>query len=290
MSNNLDQLKSYDFKFKKSLTSKQKDAFKAIIKTKSSKPILLNGITGSGKTEVYARVIAESVQNNQGVLILTPEIALTPQLSAYLKDIFNDQVETYHSGVTPKRRYEIWEKARSGETKIYVGTRSAVLLPIKNLGLIIVDEEHDQSYKQAEGFKFSGRDLAIKRAQIENIPVFLGSATPSLQTLKLVKEKKFKKFDLLRRVDGKKPPKLIPLDISDSPLLGGIAIQTMSIIEAAINKGEQVLIFLNRRGFAPLYECDNCGWVAKCSSCESNLVFHKSKNRLISKGNLWRRT
>ena len=146
--------KKYDFKFKKSLTSKQKDAFKAIIKTKSSKPILLNGITGSGKTEVYARVIAESVQNNQGVLILTPEIALTPQLSAYLKDIFNDQVETYHSGVTPKRRYEIWEKARSGETKIYVGTRSAVLLPIKNLGLIIVDEEHDQSYKQNEGLLF----------------------------------------------------------------------------------------------------------------------------------------
>ena len=144
---------------------------------------MLNGITGSGKTEVYARVIAESVQNNQGVLILTPEIALTPQLSAYLKDIFNDQVETYHSGVTPKRRYEIWEKARSGETKIYVGTRSAVLLPIKNLGLIIVDEEHDQSYKQNEGLLFSARDLAIKRADLLKIPIILGSGTPSLRRL-----------------------------------------------------------------------------------------------------------
>ena len=182
---------------------------------------------------------------------------------------------------TPNQRLKVWLRSKFGGIRIVIGTRSSVLMPLKNLGAIIIDEEHDQSYKQAEGFKFSGRDLAIKRAQIENIPVFLGSATPSLQTLKLVKEKKFKKFDLLRRVDGKKPPKLIPLDISDSPLLGGIAIQTMSIIEAAINKGEQVLIFLNRRGFAPLYECDNCGWVAKCSSCESNLVFHKSKNRLI---------
>ena len=149
------------------------------------------------------------------------------------------------------------------------------------MGAIIVDEEHDQSYKQADGFKFSGRDIAIKRSQIEDIPIFLGSATPSLQTLKLVKEKKYKKYDLLRRVDGKKPPKLIPLDISESSMLGGIAAQTMDIINSVIKRGEQVLIFINRRGFAPLYECNNCGWVAKCSSCESNLVFHKSKNRLI---------
>ena len=154
-------------------------------------------------------------------------------------------------------------------------------MPFFKLGLIIVDEEHDQSYKQADGFKFSGRDIAIKRSQIEDIPIFLGSATPSLQTLKLVKEKKYKKYDLLRRVDGKKPPKLIPLDISESSILGGIAAQTMDIINSVIKRGEQVLIFINRRGFAPLYECDNCGWVAKCSSCESNLVFHKSKNRLI---------
>ena len=123
--------------------------------------------------------------------------------------------------------------------------------------------------------------MAIKRAQLENIPIYLGSATPSLQTLKLVKEKKFKQVNLLNRIDGKKPPKLIPLDISNSPLIGGIAMQTMGIIQSTIAKGEQALIFINRRGFAPLYECDACGWVAKCNSCESNLVFHKSKNRLI---------
>ena len=214
-------------------------------------------------------------------MILVPEINLIPQLEKRFKDRFIGDIGVYHSRQTPNQRLKVWLRSKFGGIRIVIGTRSSVLMPLKNLGAIIIDEEHDQSYKQAEGFKFSGRDLAIKRAQIENIPVFLGSATPSLQTLKLVKEKKFKKFDLLRRVDGKKPPRLIPLDISDSPLLGGIAIQTMSIIEAAINKGEQVLIFLNRRGFAPLYECDNCGWVAKCSSCESNLVFHKSKNRLI---------
>ena len=155
--------------------------------------------------------------------------------------------------MTPGQRLKVWLRSKFGEIKIVIGTRSSVLMPLKNIGAIIVDEEHDQSYKQSEGFKFSGRDLAIKRAQLEDIPVYLGSATPSLQTLKLVKEKKYKKFDLLRRVDGKKPPKLIPLDITNSPLVGGIALETMSIIGSTIKKGEQVLIFINRRGFAPLY-------------------------------------
>ena len=250
-------------------------------KVEKFSPSLIYGVTGSGKTEIYLQLAEKFILQNKSILILVPEINLIPQLEKRFKDRFNGDIGVYHSRQTPNQRLKVWLRSKFGGIRIVIGTRSSVLMPLKNLGAIIIDEEHDQSYKQAEGFKFSGRDLAIKRAQIENIPVFLGSATPSLQTLKLVKEKKFKKFDLLRRVDGKKPPKLIPLDISDSPLLGGIAIQTMSIIEATINKGEQVLIFLNRRGFAPLYECDNCGWVAKCSSCESNLVFHKSKNRLI---------
>ena len=263
------------------LTKEQNINLSKLNKVKKFSPSLIYGVTGSGKTEIYLQLAEKFILQNKSILILVPEINLIPQLEKRFKDRFNGDIGVYHSRQTPNQRLKIWLRSKFGGIRIVIGTRSSVLMPLKNLGAIIIDEEHDQSYKQAEGFKFSGRDLAIKRAQIENIPVFLGSATPSLQTLKLVKEKKFKKFDLLRRVDGKKPPKLIPLDISDSPLLGGIAIQTMSIIEAAINKGEQVLIFLNRRGFAPLYECDNCGWVAKCSSCESNLVFHKSKNRLI---------
>ena len=263
------------------LTKEQNNNLFKHNKVEKFSPSLIYGVTGSGKTEIYLQLAEKFILQNKSILILVPEINLIPQLEKRFKDRFNGDIGVYHSRQTPNQRLKVWLRSKFGGIRIVIGTRSSVLMPLKNLGAIIIDEEHDQSYKQAEGFKFSGRDLAIKRAQIENIPVFLGSATPSLQTLKLVKEKKFKKFDLLRRVDGKKPPKLIPLDISDSPLLGGIAIQTMSIIEAAINKGEQVLIFLNRRGFAPLYECDNCGWVAKCSSCESNLVFHKSKNRLI---------
>ena len=263
------------------LTKEQNINLSKLNKVEKFSPSLIYGVTGSGKTEIYLQLAEKFILQNKSILILVPEINLIPQLEKRFKDRFNGDIGVYHSRQTPNQRLKVWLRSKFGGIRIVIGTRSSVLMPLKNLGAIIIDEEHDQSYKQAEGFKFSGRDLAIKRSQIENIPVFLGSATPSLQTLKLVKEKKFKKFDLLRRVDGKKPPKLIPLDISDSPLLGGIAIQTMSIIEAAINKGEQVLIFLNRRGFAPLYECDNCGWVAKCSSCESNLVFHKSKNRLI---------
>ncbi len=263
------------------LTNEQNINLSKLNKVEKFSPSLIYGVTGSGKTEIYLQLAEKFILQNKSILILVPEINLIPQLEKRFKDRFNGDIGVYHSRQTPNQRLKVWLRSKFGGIRIVIGTRSSVLMPLKNLGAIIIDEEHDQSYKQAEGFKFSGRDLAIKRAQIENIPVFLGSATPSLQTLKLVKEKKFKKFDLLRRVDGKKPPKLIPLDISDSPLIGGIAIQTMSIIEAAINKGEQVLIFLNRRGFAPLYECDNCGWVAKCSSCESNLVFHKSKNRLI---------
>jgi len=273
------KLNAKDKKFK--LTNEQNASLSKLNKIEEFNPSLIYGVTGSGKTEIYLQLAEKFIKRNKSILILVPEINLIPQLVKRFEDRFNGEIGIYHSRQTPNQRLKVWLRSKFGEIKIIIGTRSSVLMPLKNLGAIIIDEEHDQSYKQAEGFKFSGKDLAIKRAQLENIPVFLGSATPSLQTLKLVKEKKYKKFDLLRRVDGKKPPKLIPLDISDSPLLGGIAIQTMSIIETVINRGEQVLIFINRRGFAPLYECDNCGWVASCSSCESNLVFHKSKNRLI---------
>ena len=273
------KLNAKDKRFK--LTKEQNDNLSKLNKIEGFNPSLIYGVTGSGKTEIYLQLAEKFIKKNKSILVLVPEINLIPQLVKRFEDRFSGEIGIYHSRQTPNQRLKVWLKSKFGEIKIVIGTRSSVLMPLKNLGAIIIDEEHDHSYKQAEGFKFSGKDLAIKRAQLENIPIFLGSATPSLQTLKLVKEKKYKKFDLLRRVDGKKPPKLIPLDISDSTLLGGIAIQTMDIIEAAINRGEQVLIFINRRGFAPLYECDNCGWVASCSSCESNLVFHKSKNRLI---------
>ena len=263
------------------LTSEQESNLLKLEKLKKFKPCLIYGVTGSGKTEIYLRLAEKLVEEGKSILILVPEINLTPQLVSRFKDRFIGDIGVYHSRLTPNQRLKVWLRSKFGEIRIVIGTRSSVLMPLRNLGAIIVDEEHDQSYKQSEGFRFSGRDLAIKRAQLEDVPIFLGSATPSLQTLKLVQEKKYKKFDLLRRVDGKKPPKLIPLDINDSPLMGGLALQTITIIGETIEKGEQVLVFINRRGFAPLYECDGCGWVASCSECESNLVFHKSKNKLI---------
>ncbi len=273
------ELNEKDKNFK--LTKEQSTNLDKLNKINRFDPSLIYGVTGSGKTEIYLQLAEKLIQKNKSVLVLVPEINLIPQLEKRFKNRFCGDIGVYHSRQTSNQRLRVWLRSKFGEIKIVIGTRSSVLIPLKDLGAIIVDEEHDQSYKQADGFKFSGRDIAIKRSQIEDIPIFLGSATPSLQTLKLVKEKKYKKYDLLRRVDGKKPPKLIPLDISESSMLGGIAAQTMDIINSVIKRGEQVLIFINRRGFAPLYECDNCGWVAKCSSCESNLVFHKSKNRLI---------
>ena len=263
------------------LTDEQKSILLKLSKIRKFKPSLIYGVTGSGKTEIYLQLAEKFLLENKSILVLVPEINLIPQLVKRFQNRFDGDVGIYHSKQTPNQRLKVWLKSKFGDIKVVIGTRSSVLMPLQNLGAIIVDEEHDQSYKQSDGFKFSGRDLSIKRAQIENVPIFLGSATPSLQTLKLVKEKKYERYDLLRRVDGNKPPKLISLDITDTPLTGGIADESMEIIESFLNRGEQVLVFINRRGFAPLYECDNCGWVAKCNSCDSKLVYHKSKNRLI---------
>ena len=263
------------------LTDEQKSILLKLSKIRKFKPSLIYGVTGSGKTEIYLQLAEKFLLENKSILVLVPEINLIPQLAKRFQNRFDGDIGIYHSKQTPNQRLKVWLKSKFGDIKLVIGTRSSVLMPLQNLGAIIVDEEHDQSYKQSKGFKFSGRDLSIKRAQLENVPIFLGSATPSLQTLKLVKEKKYERYDLLRRVDGNKPPKLISLDITDTPLTGGIADESMEIIESVLNRGEQVLVFINRRGFAPLYECDNCGWVAKCNSCDSKLVYHKSKNRLI---------
>ena len=202
------------------LTKEQEINLTKLKKIKGFKPSLIYGVTGSGKTEIYLRLAEEIVKENKAILILVPEINLTPQLVSRFQNRFNGDIGVYHSRMTPGQRLKVWLRSKFGEIKIVIGTRSSVLMPLKNIGAIIVDEEHDQSYKQSEGFKFSGRDLAIKRAQLEDIPVYLGSATPLFKHLNLLKKKKYKKFDLLRRVDGKKPPKLIPLDITNSPLVG----------------------------------------------------------------------
>jgi len=190
-------------------------------------------------------------------------------------------VGIYHSKMTPSARYKAWKKFRNGEIKVIIGTRSAVMMPAPKLGLIIVDEEHDASYKQQEGFKFSARDIAIKRAQILKIPIILGSATPSLRTLKLVEEKKFETIKLTKRVTQKSPPKFSILDINEVKLISGLAPQSIEAIDQTLKQKKQAMIFINRRGFAPQFICSYCEWKAMCNSCDSSLVFHHQAARLI---------
>jgi len=267
--------------FQTALNSEQIKAVKFLNELIGFMPTLLHGVTGSGKTEVYIRCIYEQLLNNKSVLVLAPEIALTPQLESRVRNQFGDLVGIYHSKMTTSARYKAWKKFRSGELKVIIGTRSAVMMPAPKLGLIIVDEEHDASYKQQEGFKFSARDIAIKRAQIIKIPIILGSATPSLRTLKLVEEKKFQTVSLTKRVTQKSPPKFSILDINEVKLVSGLAPQAIEAISQTLTQKKQAMIFINRRGFAPQFICSYCDWKAMCNSCDSSLVFHHQAARLI---------
>ena len=267
--------------FETTLNSEQVKAVKFINKLQGFMPTLLYGVTGSGKTEIYIRCIYEKLLNNKSVLVLAPEIALTPQLESRVRNQFGDLVGIYHSKMTPTARYKVWKKFKNGEIKIIIGTRSAVMLPASKLGLIIVDEEHDASYKQQEGFKFSARDIAIKRAQTIKIPIILGSATPSLRTLKLVDDRKFQSISLTKRVTQKSPPKFSILDINEVNLVSGLAPQAIDAINRTLNQNKQAMIFINRRGFAPQFICSYCDWKAMCNSCDSSLVFHYQASRLI---------
>ena len=275
------EYKAFSNDKKVTLNKEQVESLEILNKLDGFDPCLLYGVTGSGKTEIYLRLTDTYLTKGKSVLILVPEISLTPQLEDRFVSRFGDNIGIYHSKKTAKQRYDIWERAQSGELKIVIGTRSAVLCPLNELGVIIVDEEHDQSYKQHEGFRFSARDLSIKRAQVEAIPIVLGTATPSLQTLRWVQEKKYKEAKLLKRANGFKPPGFITLDINDSQLESGIAKESLDAITNTLKENKQVLIFINRRGFSPLYECSSCRWTAECSSCDARLVFHHGLNRLI---------
>ena len=267
--------------FLKNLTREQTEAVDILSKLKGFKPTLLYGVTGSGKTEVYIRCIHEQLLHGRSVLLLAPEIALTPQLEQRVSEQFGSSVGMYHSKMTPAKRYKVWQKFRSGEINILIGTRSAAMMSAPNIGLIIVDEEHDSSYKQHEGFKFSARDIAIKRAQILKIPIILGSATPSLRTLRLVNDKKFGLVKLTKRITKQNPPKFSILDINETTLNSGLAPQAIDAIAATLKQKKQAMIFINRRGFAPQFICSHCEWRASCNNCEASLVFHHHLQRLI---------
>jgi primosomal protein N' (replication factor Y) len=245
------------------------------------RPYLLHGVTGSGKTEVYLNVIEQVLALEKQTLVLVPEISLTPQLVDRFARRFRVPIAVLHSGLNDQERLNAWLAARAGKTPIVLGTRSAVFTPLKNPGLIVVDEEHDASYKQQDGFRYSARDVALMRASRERIPILLGSATPSLESLKKAREEAYTLLELPDRTGGAGMPDVRLLDMRRLKPSEGLSLPLREAIAARLARGEQSILFLNRRGFAPVWMCYDCGWVAPCRRCDAQLTLHQKKQKLL---------
>lgn len=256
------------------LNHEQQHAFEAIKATDEYCCFLLEGVTGSGKTEVYLQLIEQCLKREQQILVLIPEIGLTPQTFSRFQRRFSHNIALLHSGLTDRERQLAWQNARSGAARIVIGTRSAVFTPLPQLGLIIIDEEHDSSFKQQDGFRYCARDLAIKRAYDSHCPIVLGSATPCLETLHNALQGRYQHLHLKQRATGAKTPTLELLDIRHAPLQEGFSPQLISAIAKEIDQHNQVLIFINRRGFSPMLMCHDCGFVAQCEHCDARMTVH----------------
>ena len=263
------------------LTPEQDAAVSAIVAAHGRfAPFVLHGVTGSGKTEVYLRAIAEVVARGEQALVLVPEISLTPQLVARFAARFPGPLAVLHSGLTDTDRLQAWRAARAGSAPVVIGTRSAVFAPLARPGLIVIDEEHDASYKQQDGFRYSARDLALARAQRHGIPIVLGSATPSLESLERIRAGRAQRLDLPNRTAGARPPSLHLIDLRAHADTQGFATPTLLTIRRHLDAGGQVLIYLNRRGYAPTLFCPGCGWVAPCPRCDARLTVHQRERSL----------
>jgi primosomal protein N' (replication factor Y) len=244
-------------------------------------PFLLYGITGSGKTEVYLHAVEHALRRGQRALILVPEIGLTPQLVARFRERFAVPVALLHSALTDGERLAAWRTCVSGEARIVLGTRSAVFAPVAELGIIVVDEEHDSSFKQHEsGFRYSARDLAILRAQRAGVPIVLGSATPSLETLQNVIAGKFTRLSLPRRAGQAQPPRAAVIDLREHAVRQGISTPAVEAMQRHLADEGQVLVYINRRGYSPTLACTACGWIAPCRDCDARLTVHLGASRL----------
>jgi primosomal protein N' (replication factor Y) len=243
-------------------------------------PTLLNGITGSGKTEIYLRLIEQVLGNGRQVLVLVPEIALTPQTVARFEQRFGSAA-VIHSAMTDRARLQVWLRAARGELQILIGTRSAVLTPFADLGLIVVDEEHDASFKQQDGLRYSARDVAVKIAQQLKIPLLLGSATPSFESLHNAATGRYQQLRLTERAGGAAVPGFHLLDLRGRKLDSGLADDLLRVTGRHLKAGGQVLVFLNRRGFAPSLLCGQCNWRALCPGCDRPMTMHRSPAGLI---------
>lgn len=263
------------------LTAEQNTATKAITAALGIyQPVLLWGITGSGKTEVYLHAIAAALAREKQVLLLVPEIALTPQLETLVIARFPGvMVATLHSGLADGERTTRWQAARSGRARIVLGTRLSVFTPLPDLGLIIVDEEHDTSFKQGEGFRYSARDLAVVRARHAGVPVVLGSATPALETYRNAVDRRYQLLTLPERINAR-PPVISCVDLRHEKTADGLSARLIAAIGKRIDRGEQSMVFINRRGYAPVLMCGSCGWMSDCKRCSAKLVVHLRDRRL----------
>lgn len=264
------------------LNLKQEAALKKILefaKEKKPKPILLHGITGSGKTEIYLQLMREILAQGRQVILLAPEIALTPQLIGRVQSRLKEKIAIYHSGLSEAWRHLYWEKMRNGELQVVVGTRSALFAPFPNLGLIIIDEEQDTSYKQEDGtFRYHARDAAIVRTNLEGAACLLGSATPSLETFHNAKKGKYHYLYLDERAAGAKLPQVELIDLRKTKFAGDsktLSENLKSALAENLYRGEQSLLFLNRRGFANFLLCQDCGETLQCPHCAISLTYHK---------------
>jgi len=263
------------------LNSEQQQAINSVCNTLNEfRTWLLFGVTASGKTEVYLRIIEQVIQQGKQALILVPEIGLTPQTVNRFQQRFNTPIETLHSGISEQQRLQTWLKARSGNAKIIIGTRSALFVPLKYPGIIIIDEEHDSSFKQQQGLRYSARDIAMVRGRIENIPVLLGSASPSIESLMNVKKNKISKLYLTQKAMTTKPLSYKVIDLKKQPMKHGLSFSLIDTIKHHLDKQGQVLLFLNRRGYSPVLLCHNCGWSSQCKRCDTHFTYHSQNHHL----------
>ena len=262
------------------LNKQQALAFSQLLFQEGFNVWLLEGVTGSGKTEIYLQYIEEVLKKGKQVLVLVPEIGLTPQTVRRFQARFNVEIDVLHSNLNDTQRLNVWERARTGQSAIVIGTRSALFTQFSDLGLIILDEEHDGSFKQQDGWRYHARDLGVVLAQKLNIPILLGSATPSLESVNNVQNGKYHHLVLSKRAGNATALRQFVIDLKHQRIQNGLSEPLLQRMQEHLEKGNQVLLFLNRRGFAPVLLCHECGWIDECHHCEKPYTYHQHQRVL----------
>ena len=268
---------------KKELTTDQKRLVNEVLSSNETYPYLLYGVTGSGKTEVYMELIEDALKKGKTSIVLVPEISLTPQMVLRFQKRFGDNIAAIHSALSDGEKYDEWRRIVKKEAKIVIGARSAIFAPLDNIGMIIVDEEHSDSYKQDDSNpRYNAKEIAIIRAKYHNCPVIFGSATPSLEAFARAKKGVFKLLELPNRINGKKLPSIKIIDMNEmmKKTRGHFSLDLLDAVRERIEKGEQVILLLNRRGYSSFVTCKNCGYTFKCPNCDITLTYHKTSNTL----------